>query len=177
MQPGQYQPARRAPKKSNGCLIAALIVGGILLVGVIVVAVGIYMVATSPAGMKAMSAVGDGIEVTKEAMNAPGTPELRALGCQQAMVMDLEKIQGIVQKYSDDAAPAKPATSKYRLQVSCQAGAGTAPSCADVADTYRKAVGKPAGKFVAIVQRSRNRRDCSKLYDVDGTDLGDHTIR
>jgi hypothetical protein len=173
MQPVHPQPPRPPPKKSNGCLIAAGVVGGILLVGALIVGIAIYMVATSEGGKKAISLVGDGIEVTKEAMNAPGTPELRAAGCQQAMVMDLEKFAAIAAKYDDAAAAKKPVTTKYRLQVSCTPKMGKTISCEDVATTYRAAVGTPSGKFLAMVQRSGSRRECSKLYDVDGTDLGD----
>lgn len=165
------QPQRPPPKSGRGCLIALAIFGGVIVLGVVGMVVGIVMFAKSADGKKIIGIVGEGIEITQESLNAPGTSELRALGCEQAMVMDLEKFVTMASKYADAAVDG--GTGKFRLMVTCQKRIGSAPSCADVASTYVKAVGTPAGRFAVTVQRSGGARQCSRLYDVDGTDLGE----
>src|SRR5512135_3586202 len=124
-QPGYGYPQQPPPpKKGRGCLIAALVSAGVGLVIAIVVVVFVY---------KAAKAVG---EVAVEGMNAPGTAELRASGCDVAMVMDMSKISSMF-----DAGSAA-ASSSGSIVVACNVNPGrTAPSCDDVAKTYVKAVG------------------------------------
>jgi len=92
MQP--VQPMTEKPaKKSNGCLIALAILGGLFLLGGVIVGVVLYGVATSEEGQKVMKLMGGGIQMAQKARNAPGAAELRGIGCDEAMVMDLREVK------------------------------------------------------------------------------------
>jgi hypothetical protein len=152
-QPGYGYPQQPPPKKGRGCLIAALVSAGVGLVVAIVVIALLY---------KAAKTVG---AVAMEGMNAPGTAELRASGCDVAMVMDMSKISSVFDAGSATAA------SSGSIVVACNVNPGHAkPSCDDVAATYVKAVGSANGSFMAQVQQQgAGQPECQKLYGPTGT--------
>ena len=158
-QPGYgLQPGYGAPppqKKGKGCLIAALIVGGIALL--LLVGVGIFF-------WWAAKTVG---KVAVEGMNAPGTAEMRAAGCDVAMVMDMAKVSPTLFDggHSTDGSP--------DIMVECTVSAGrTPPSCDDVAQAYVKGAGPARDEFSAEVQiQGKNQPSCEKYYDSSGKAL------
>jgi hypothetical protein len=110
--------------------------------------------------------VRDTARVVGESANAPGTRELRELGCDSAMVMDLNAWLRVFG--ADGGTPGQEgAIDRY---VICGAGLfATPPSCDRVAQTYAGAVGGVAGSFQAMVQRQgRNKPLCAACYDASG---------
>jgi hypothetical protein len=150
--PPQQPPPQQPPqKKGKGCLIAALVTGGVVLVLCLVVGILVW---------KAAKKVG---EIAKEGVNAPGTSELRAAGCDLALVMDMGKLSPIF----DAGATATSGTAS--VVVACKVDPGhTAPTCDDVAQTYVKAA-SPGGTFMAQVQtQGKSRPDCQRVYSSTG---------
>lgn len=170
-----YPPAPYAappPKKGvSGCVIALAIVGGIVLLGAIAAGVGIYAFATSDIGKTAFKVIGEGTKIVQEGMKAPGTPEIRALGCEQAMVLDMKDFAALMSDVLD-AGP--DAAMPEGLMVTCQVrSAARAPSCDDVASTYVGAVGVARSPFVVNVQQQGNNNPiCQSSYDATGAFLG-----
>jgi hypothetical protein len=167
-------PAVPRKKSGRGCLIALAIVGGAGVLVVALVAFAIYRFASSKEGKAVLGAIGDMAQLAQEAQNAPGAKEVRALGCDQAMAMDVDRMQQILDERLD-AAPSKP--SSFSMMVVCQVGvfAKSPPSCDDVARAYLSAAPKPARGFAANVQRNGggNHPLCSVLYDPDGVKVKD----
>ena len=168
--PGAYPPPglRPAPKKSgHGCLIALAITGAVVLVLLILVGVAIHRAATSPEGRKVLGIVRDTARVVGESASAPGTKELRDLGCDSALVMDLNSWMKV---FGGDAGVPRP-SGQLELFVICGAGVfKTPPTCERVAQTYIGAVGSARGPFQVMVQKQgRNKPLCAVCYDTGGT--------
>ena len=172
MQPMQQQPMqmqqRPQPQKKamSGCIIAAIIVGALVLVGGVAV-VGFVIFVVKKAG----DMVGDMQAAVKDAQNAPGAAELRAAGCKEAMVLDLGK-------FAKQALKDIPGTGGMQIDagggviVQCQVDSSTAMKCPAVAKTFLGASGHAVGPFTASVQESGGSEECSRDYDADGKDLG-----
>jgi hypothetical protein len=149
-QPGYPQPP--PPKKGmNGCLLAALIVGGVCILIAAVVGIFVWKAA------KVITAAAE------EGLNAPGTAELRAAGCDAAVIMDMSKISSLFDAGTTSAGES--------VIVSCSVVAGkTAPKCDDLAKTYVKAVGGSRGNFlVQVTPQSGGAPMCKKVYSSSGT--------
>ncbi len=155
----------------RGCLIGLGVFGAILLLLLIVGGVLLYKVLDSPEGRKIVSAVADTTKLTQEAMNAPGTAELRTLGCNQAMVIDTERMMAIMESFTPDAGKTK---LSEKTMVTCQMGlmAKTAPSCEEVANGYLAAVPTPAGDFIVqVTMQGASKAKCLKRYSPAGVAL------
>jgi len=168
------QPVQRpiAKKSDKGCLIALASVGGVVFLIVVVAAFGIYRFSQSSTGKAVFGAIGDMTELVNEAQNAPGTKEVRGLGCTQAMAMDVDKMTRIMERF--DAGGGPPA--KFSKMVVCQVGVlGTPPTCDAVAHTYLAAAGPPDRGFAVSVTKGTGKAStvCSVLYEPDGTEVGD----
>jgi len=150
--PQQGYPQQPPPKKGmNGCLLAALIVGGVCVLIAAVVGIFIWKAA------KVITAAAE------DGLNAPGTAELRAAGCDAAVIMDMSKISALFDAGSTTAAES--------VIVSCSVASGkTAPKCDDLAKTYAKAVGGSRGNFlVQVTPQGGAAPTCKKVYSPAGT--------
>jgi hypothetical protein len=168
-QPPSPQPTAKK-KSSSGCLIALAIVGGLAVLVMAVVGFGVWRFASSKEGKAIIGAVGEMATIVAEAQSAPGAAEVRELGCDQAMVLDLDRMVKIF-KMLDAGAPHE----SYSVMVICQVGVlhGDPPSCDRVASTYRAAV-NATRPFAASVTRSGSHGEvCSILYDAKGNRVRD----
>jgi hypothetical protein len=155
--PQGYGPPQGPPprKGMNGCLLAALIVGGLVIfIGVI-------------GGIVVWKAAKTITQVAEQGLNAPGTPELRAAGCDAAVVMDMSKISSLF-----DAGAASAGTEGILISCSTTPGRAT-PSCDDLAKTYVKAVAAPATNILVEVQPRGAAPTCKKVYGPKGNYLHD----
>jgi hypothetical protein len=151
-------------------LIAIAIVAGVVLFGGLIVAVVVYRFVSSPDGKKIVSAVSSGAALLSEATSAPGTSELRALGCESALVIDAAKAQAIADSFTD--AGTADLSSAQPLQVICVRGRGPsapAPACDTIAATYVKAVGRAAAPFAVSMGARGKEAECEASYAADGT--------
>jgi hypothetical protein len=101
-----------------------------------------------------------------EGARAKGTAELRSLGCEQALVVDMARLLG-------DAALVR--DGEPRFMVTCDVGPTAAmPSCEQVQAAYYRAIGGVAEANVGIrVSRSGTAApSCSRLFAPNGADLG-----
>ncbi len=170
--PPMGPPPAKKKGISTGCWIA---LAAVLLffgsVAAVMIYIG-YQVSQNKDVQNVMGTLGDVAGIAIEAQNAPGTAELRAIGCQQAMAMDPVRMQKIAQRFMDQDAglPPLPAPDVERI-VMCEASAfGTAPTCDDAARAYVRGAA-PRKNFMLMVQKNK-KTGCDGLYSPSGTKLG-----
>jgi hypothetical protein len=159
-------------KSSNGCLIALAVVGGLFVLVLALAGLGIWRLASTKEGKAMFGAIGEATKAAAEAQSAPGTAQVRALGCDQAMVLDMSRVSKIFEQLDASASQ----TSDVSVLVVCQVGAVSsgAPSCDEVARVYRDAIGASARPFAANVKRpGRGGEICSSVYGADGRKIRD----
>ena len=150
----------------GGCLIAALVVGGVGLFFGVIAVIGAVVWSRSPQGRRIVGAIGDTAKLMQEAAAAPGAEELRTKGCREAYVIDMERMQSIVGLFFDAGATEGNA---YKHAILCKAS-DAALTCDDVAATYASAVSETR-PFIVKVQTmgGGGRSRCDGLYAEDGT--------
>lgn len=171
--PPQQPPPERKKGIGRGCIVALVVTGVIGLVcGGIVTWLG-WEVYSNPDVQRVGRAIGEGIEVSQEAMNQPGTDELRAAGCDQAMVMLPEHMKRIVRAAEPDGGLEDEPEFPPMVICQYQYGGDETLSCEQVATTYGDALASPPPELGVQVQRQGSGRPiCSGLYAPDGTLVG-----
>jgi len=151
-------------------VIALSIVMAIFAIIFIGSAIVLGMFAASDTGKGAFKAISDGTKVAAKGMKAPGTAELRALGCEQAMVVPMKEFAPILADLDASGANAVP----DELLVTCQASTfGKPPSCDEVASTYVRAIGRANGDFfVTVTRQGSGKPECQQTYDATGDSVG-----
>ena len=119
-------------------------------------------------------ALREGFGAIAESQNAPGAEELRAAGCDQALILDptvfLRMAAGFSESMADLDDP-EIAEKFPETMIVCNTTSNTSITCADVATTYLAAVGPITGEFMAQVA-SGGADPCQEIYDGSGTLLG-----
>ncbi len=163
------------PKKTNkGCIIAlavcAVLVflcagGGLLFFS---------KLSNDPGFQKFTKAVGSGIELAQKGQTAPGTKEIRELGCQQAMVLSADDFKTFIGQFEKDSS--KLTQFNFSL-VQCQMGFGKAVvTCPQVVEAYMTAVPTPTEPFLVQVTKPGNKEPlCQKVYDTKGQEMEEAT--
>lgn len=168
-------PAQPPPKKSgvSGCLIAAAILGGLVLLGG---GVGAYLLYREVGGF--VGATGDMAKIMMKAQSAPGTDEMRDAGCSTAVAIDTEELANAIQRFEDEMAKREKRAPKDISRdlgdasaiLQCQTSKSSL-DCQTIADAYRKAA-KPKGRMLVSVTSSSGSQSCSESFERDGTKIG-----
>ena len=133
----------------NGCLLAFGIIVGIFVLGGLITAFFVYRYVNSEEGKKVVSAVTSSAALIAEATNAPGAKELRAIGCDTAMIVDVNRMQAIADTFD---AGRDAFNGGARTVVSCQPQWGhPSPECDAVAETYIGVVKRAPSPFAVTV--------------------------
>jgi hypothetical protein len=163
-------------KKRSGCLIALGVVVGLLLLLALIAGLFIWRWVKSEKGQMVIGAVGDATKAARKGFNAPGTAELRAAGCQQAVVIDSADMASIVKRFIKDGGidDAELNAQLGKLLIACDVGYGDeAPDCDELARAYLKAAGRAKRPFEIRVQGQGNKPLCVGDYNQDGKRLDD----
>ena len=138
---------------------------------VVLVGAGLWRFAGTKEGKVIFGAIGEATRIVAEAQSAPGAAEVRALGCEQAMVLDTERMAKLFEQLDASAGH----SDDFGVMVMCQVGAlGTPPTCDQVAHAYHAAVGTPPRPYAANVRhQGRAGEICSTLYDTSGKKVRD----
>ena len=166
-------PTQQQKKGMSGCVIALLVLGGVLVVMCLIGGVAMWRVSQSEDGKKVFSALGKGVQMAQKGLTAPGTEELRRAGCSQAMVLETDDIMGVVDIFVDAGERQAARQELPEVMVMCQGRVfDDLPDCATVAKTYVEAV-HPAAPFNVTVQKQGNNKPiCQQRYASDGTPQG-----
>lgn len=150
----QAQPEKKTPVVVKVLIVLAILVG---LAFLTCVGAGVWM-ASSEEGQKLINAAAN-------AQTAPGTEDLRALGCTTAMVMRYGDLSGMLGSVLDDEELSSiPADTRF---VICQPTTATL-TCSEVAATYVAATA-PDGPFSAQVQGTGQQ--CQAFFDAAGNEV------
>jgi hypothetical protein len=175
------RPGAQPPKKSSGgrtCLIVVLVMTGL---GLLVVGIGGFLVYREFGEF--FGATGDMAGIIMKALTAPGTDEVRDLGCKQALAIDMKEMAKAVQRFEDEIArrenrkPKPIDIDQADVFVQCQVGllGSNKPTCDQVAKAYIKAT-SPDGKILVSVASegggNANAAMCTEVYDDKGTKVG-----
>lgn len=155
---------------SKGCLIAIAVALGLVLVcGGIVTWAG-YSVWKNPQVQRAVAIGGAAMELTQESMHAPGTTEMRAVGCTQAMGFTPELMQRFIGAIAPDAGVEAPAIPLAICAM--QRGATLVPSCEDAVRAYAGAQSPAQTEIAArVTVQGEQVARCEGVYTPDGTFL------
>jgi hypothetical protein len=154
---------------SRGALIALAIGGGAAAIAVIVTAIVAIRLFTKDTGTASEYVTDEGVEVGREGMRAQGTTQLRQLGCDQAIVIDMLRL-------FHDANAVRDGEPRYI--VTCDVVDAGGPSCERAAATYFAALGRTDDGTVniRIALRGSRQPTCSRLYGPSGVDLGAYPL-
>lgn len=151
----------------RGGLLAIAAGGG---AAVLVVLLGVAVLARScddakPASLRPATE-GARASVADEGMRAPGTMELRELGCEHALVVDMARLLGDAARFRD---------GEPRTMVTCDVPpAVEPPTCERAAAVYFGAVDATSDEAVGVrvLREGSSVPACSRLYAPNGADLG-----
>jgi len=135
-----------------------------------------YYVANSEIGKKVIQAAGEGYSIFKEAQSAPGADALRAAGCDEAAVFNLERLRTLVESFNSDGEGHFDADMDADAIVTCgMKSADSPPKCDALAIIYRDATSPKTDFGVVVKHRTTgtvNTNDgqvlCDGLYDAQG---------
>lgn len=151
--------------------------GGFRVIGIVLVVLGLGMVLVCAGGAYWLSqneAFREGFESIVASQDAPGTQELRDLGCDQAMVLDPAVFFRMAAGFSEELADLEAEAAREgfpKLFIICSTGGGAGISCSQVAETYVAAVGRAEDSFMAQVAAGGSD-PCQEVFAADGTSLG-----
>lgn len=167
----------------RGCLIAAGVGGALALVCGGVVTYAGWALWQSPAVQRGVSLVGAAMDLSREAMTAPGTREMRAAGCHQAMAFTPELMQRFLSLVAPDGglpseAQREPLPEVPTLLCTMARGAPEVPSCESVARAYASGAAEgPREAAVRVSVQGEASARCEGLFGASGERVGDLDAR
>lgn len=172
--PPQARDLAQARRANRSCMILLVVMGVIALVCSGVLAVGGVILYRQPAVRQAARALGAVAGITYEAMNAPGTAELRRRGCQQAMIFTPELLERFMTAFQPDAGASSLADMENMALVVCGLGWTGDVGCDVAARVYLDTRPGPTENVAVTVTGQMDQRPrCSGLYGPDGSRLRD----
>lgn len=146
-----------------------------VLVGAGVLAIlGTCAALVSPPGREFIGSTRRFLASVERATVAPGTAEIRAIGCDQALALPLREAAGFISSFSEEFATdetlSNAAGDTMWVQCRVELPAFEIPGCESVARAYGSAVAVDA-PFI-VVSGKPGTTICSGYYDADGVRLG-----
>ena len=165
-------------------MVALYALFGIGLFLVVAGGIAAYFFFQSEQGQQILKVAQEGAEWVTVAAQAPGTEELRAAGCDTAMVSKAGSALDIFMTL----IPEPEKQEELRAQLEAEAGqesldelllvvctlprfsGSQPPSCDDLARTYGEAVPTaPESFYVLVIQQGESAPRCQGIYDAEGT--------
>lgn len=156
--------------------------GALRAVGIVLVALGgaaLLVCAGGAYWLAQNETVRAGFDAIVASRDAPGAEDLRAAGCDEAMVMDsaifLDMAEGLAEMFGEESVGSEAREEMEGIPSSfvvCTFSGTAQLGCEDVARIYREATG-PVEPFVAQVSRAGHREVCQEVFGADGGSLGD----
>lgn len=167
---GEPTPAPQAPRWWLRILLGLMAFFLLVIVGI---GVATYRWANRPDNREKLGAVSDLIKMGVESATAPGTAELRALGCSNAVVMDGERLNVLTERLQRLAGDRDGGSAAVEVQMAtlfCGVPKGKSLGCDQVARAYAQAVPTAPEPYLIVVQEDRGRGAplCQGLYDRSG---------
>jgi hypothetical protein len=157
------------PPTRRGVPVVAWILIAIAALGLFTCGGLVLWVSQTEQGRQIREIVRTGYEVGVESTQAPGTEELRELGCSQAMVMSAEQARAFANAVTDERDEVLAEFPPDLTMIMCQLNmfADADIECDDVARTYVEAT-RPEGRLLVQVQKGRASAGCTGIYSSSG---------
>lgn len=167
---GEPTPAPKAPRWWLRILLSLMAFFLLVFVGI---AVAAYRWGNRPENREKLGAMPDLMKIGLESATAPGTAELRALGCSNAVVMDGARLNDLTERLQRLSGEGDAGAATMQAQVVtlyCGVAKGRALGCDQVARTYAEAAPTAPGPYLVVVQEDRGRAGplCQGVYDRAG---------
>jgi hypothetical protein len=159
---------RRSGTRTAASVITLLVVCGALTCG----GAALWLF-HSETGQELLAAASGTVEIAQAGLTAPGTDELRAAGCQTAMVVDFGSMLQLMAVLVDEEemqAVLDEGIASDTPVVSCSVAGDGGISCQGVARVYVEAVAPTQGFFVHL---QGGDEDCEAAFDATGELLPD----
>ena len=171
-----------APRQRSAFLTLLYFLLGAFAVVALVGGVGLYLFLRTGEGQKLLAIAKEGSALLSEAALAPGTGELRSIGCDSALALPAGRILDLLRQIGPEARTAaieEGFVSAGGLDpampvVFCAQQRPGTPDCVSAAKIYASAVAPPPARFVVLMApRPGNLAGCSGVYGPDGSRLAD----
>jgi hypothetical protein len=160
-------------KKKRGCMIAAIVVAALMLPCIGGAVFLTYQVSQNEDVQQVGKFFGTTIELSRKAQTAPGTAELRAEGCQQAMIMSSTDFKEMIEIIEKDPAKVK-AVDFDLVQCALPLVDQKEISCDRVAQIYVGATTTASPRFMAqVTAPGEPKARCAALYNDKGEKIQD----
>lgn len=172
-----------APRQRSPIATFLYFVLGLGAVVALVGGVGLYLFLRTEQGQKILTVARQGSALLSEAALAPGTSELRSIGCETALAVPAGRIADLVRQLEPEGSTGEiegflsvggldaDTPVVFCAQKRGQAGS---PDCASAAKVYASVLAPPPARFVVLMAPRRgDLAGCSGLYAPDGTRLAD----
>jgi hypothetical protein len=168
MRPAPTAPPAAPAKKatSRGCLIALLVLGGLAGLACLVGGLVLWRASKDPDLQKVMGALGKGADLVMKGAKAPGAAELRAAGCEQALVLPLGEMLALASEFVD-AGSLDDAAVGMAITCTTKADLG-APTCEKLAKVYVKAAAPTAPFMLSVQSMAESKSLCDVTFDASG---------
>jgi hypothetical protein len=174
-------PAPRPRSPFVTFLYFALGLGAVLL---LVGGVGLYLFLRTDQGKKILTVAREGSALLAQAALAPGTGELRSIGCETALSVPAGKIVELFRQLDPEGKAGEVGAGFLAVGgldaetpvIFCAQRAGQAgiPDCASAAKVYASVQLPPPARFVVLMAPRRgDLAGCSGIYAPDGTRVAD----
>ena len=170
------------PPKRSGCVIALYVLFGVGLFFIVVGGLATWIFLQSERGQQLVTMMKEGAEWITEAVQAPGTEELRAVGCEVAMVSTASSAFELFSAF----VPEEDKRAELRAELEANTGGSDldemqlvictvpgyqmeTPGCDDLARTYATAVDTGSDAFyVFLMQDGGEEPICQGVFSSDG---------
>jgi len=173
-----------APRQRSPFITFLYFLLGLGAVVLLVGGVGVYLFLHTEQGQKLLALAREGSALLADAALAPGTDELRAIGCETALAVPAGKIVDLFRQL-DPEGKAGEVGDGFRSVgglasdmpvVFCAQKRGQAgtPDCVSAAKVYASVQTPPPARFVVLMAPRRgDLAGCSGIFAPDGTRVAD----
>ncbi len=172
------------PRKRSPFLTMLYFLVGLGAVLLLIGGIGLYMFLRTEEGQRILKLARQGSMLLAEAATAPGTDELRGIGCETALASPAGKIAELFRQIDPEGESGEVgegflsagglAAETPVVFCSQKPGQAGTPDCSSAARIYASALDPQPERFVVLMAPRRgDLAGCSGIYAPDGTRLAD----
>lgn len=160
--------------EKSGIPLVFKIMGILMIIMILLVVMAVSFYQNCDGCKKFASLAMDGFQEIQAAMVAPGTDEMRALGCTEAMALDMKKFEAFIEAFDNDGEPTEEKDPFLETtMVFCKRDSAftpTGPECDDLVAAYISGAQPLEEEELAVVVQGQNSqsRYCGAIYSGAG---------
>jgi hypothetical protein len=158
----------------SGIPLVFKIMGVLMVIMILLVVMAVSFYRNCDNCKKFSSLAMDGFQEIQAAMVAPGTDEMRALGCTEAMALDMKKFEAFIDAFENDGESAEKKDPLLKTtMVFCKKDSALTPEgpeCDDLVAAYISGAQPSEEDELAVVVQGQNSqsRYCGAVYSGTG---------